>query len=126
MSKAFTKADDGSAELLVVPRAPLPPGVSNYVTTRGLRALLDEQTAIERERSLLPDCPDRPARLHALAQRIANVQARVASAELVGRGGSRSRHRWRAPCWENESARSPRCALRAGSTSSKCSTSPTR
>ena len=83
MSKAFTKDDDGSAQLLVVPRAPLPPGVLNYVTARGLRLLLHEQTALERERSRLPDGPDRPARLQALAQRIANVQARIASAELV-------------------------------------------
>ena len=31
MSKAFTKDDDGAAQILVAPRAPLPTGVPNYV-----------------------------------------------------------------------------------------------
>jgi transcription elongation factor GreB len=85
MSKAFTKDDAGDAELLVVPRPPLPEGVPNYVTPRGLRLLHAEQTALERERAALPgrDSSDAPARLNALTQRTADLQTRIATAELV-------------------------------------------
>lgn len=85
MSRAFTKEDDGARELLVVPRAPLPSGVANYVTPRGLRRLQAEQAALEQERSSLEaaDPADRVARLNALGQRAAELQARLASAQLV-------------------------------------------
>ena len=33
--KAFTKDDASDGPLIVPPRAPLPPGVPNYVTARG-------------------------------------------------------------------------------------------
>ena len=85
MSKAFTKDDGGDLELLVVPRAPLPEGMRNYVTPRGLRLLRAEQATLERERAALHalNPSDAPARLNALAQRSAELQARLASAELV-------------------------------------------
>jgi transcription elongation factor GreB len=91
MSKAFTKDDAGGAELLVVPRAPLPDGTPNYVTRRGLRLLRAELAALERERSSLHardgsgalDASDAPARLSAVSQRLVELQARLASAELV-------------------------------------------
>jgi len=85
VSRAFTKEDDGSVELLVVPRAPLPFGVANYVTPRGLRQLQGAHAALEQERVALEaaDPSDRVARLKALAQRALDLQARLASAELV-------------------------------------------
>ena len=85
MSRAFTKEDAGGPELLVVPRPPLPIGAPNYVTPRGLRRLQAEQAALERERSALEaaDPADRLARMNALAQRSVDLQARLASAELV-------------------------------------------
>jgi transcription elongation factor GreB len=85
MSKAFTKDEAGDAELLVVPRAPLPPGVPNYVTPRGLHLLHAELSALERERAalLVSDSGDGPARLNALSQRAAELEARIASAQLV-------------------------------------------
>ena len=85
MSKAFTKDDAGDAELLVVPRAPLPPGVPNYVTPRGLQLLHAELSAFDRERAalLVSDSGDGPARLNALGQRAAELEARIASAQLV-------------------------------------------
>ena len=85
MSRAFTKEDDGGAELLVVPRAPLPPESPNYVTPRGLRRLQAEHAELERERALLEGSPaaDRVARANALAQRMLELQARLSSAELV-------------------------------------------
>lgn len=85
MSKAFTKDDAGDADRLVVPRAPLPEGTPNYVTRRGLRLLRAEQTALERQRAALhaQGSSDVTAELNALAQRGAELQARLASAELV-------------------------------------------
>lgn len=85
MSRAFTKEDDGGPGLLVVPRAPLPPGAANYVTPRGLRQLQAEHALLEQERSALEtsDAADRSARLGALIQRSAELQTRLASAELV-------------------------------------------
>ncbi|HYQ04855.1 MAG TPA: GreA/GreB family elongation factor [Polyangiaceae bacterium] len=85
MSRAFTKEDDAGPELLVVPRPPLPAGVPNYVTPRGLRQLQTEHEKLEHERNALEstDAADRTTRLHALAQRAAELQARLASAELV-------------------------------------------
>ncbi len=85
MSKAFTKDDAEDADRLVVPRAPLPEGTPNYVTPRGLRLLRDEQAALERQRAALhaQGSSDAPAELNALAQRAGELQARLASAELV-------------------------------------------
>jgi transcription elongation factor GreB len=85
VSRAFTKEDDGGGELLVVPRAPLPVGVPNYVTPRGFRQLQAEHAELERERAALEasERGDRLARLNALAQRALALQARLASAELV-------------------------------------------
>jgi transcription elongation factor GreB len=85
VSRAFTKEDDGGVELLVVPRAPLPAGTPNYVTSRGLRQLQAEHAALEQERAALEgsEAADRVARSYALAQRAVDLQARLASAELV-------------------------------------------
>lgn len=85
MSRAFTREDDTSGELLVVPRAPLPTGAPNYVTARGLSRLQAEQAALDQERNALEgsDRADRLARLNALAQRALELQTRLASAELV-------------------------------------------
>jgi transcription elongation factor GreB len=88
MSKAFTKDEDGAGELLVVPRAPLPAGLPNYVTPRGLAALRAEELQLERERAAIDalDVADRMALRHALAQRLAELQARIASATVVDPG----------------------------------------
>jgi len=85
VSRAFTKEDDVGAELLVVPRPPLPSGTPNYVTPRGLSQLQAERVVLEQERVKLEasEAVDRPARLSALNQRVAELQARLASAELV-------------------------------------------
>lgn len=85
MSRAFTKEEDQRPELLVVPRAPLPPDAPNYVTLRGLRQLQAEYALLERERGALEtsEVADRAARLNALGQRSAELQLRLASAELV-------------------------------------------
>jgi transcription elongation factor GreB len=90
MSKAFTKDDDGAGELLVVPRAPLPAGLPNYVTPRGLAALRAEELELERERERAAidalDAVDRMALRQALGQRLAELQARITSAAVVDPG----------------------------------------
>ena len=86
MSKAFTK-DDAPETPLVVPRAPLPPGVPNYVTPRGLALLRSELAALEAERSRVSsdvdDDAERLRRLAIAAGRMSELAARIASAQLV-------------------------------------------
>jgi transcription elongation factor GreB len=74
VSRAFVKEDDTARSApLVAPRAPLPPGVPNYVTERGLRLLDDELDALRAQ----PADEQRTLRL-------AELEARRASAVLVG------------------------------------------
>lgn len=75
MSKAFTSEETADAPAIVAPRAPLPDGVPNYVTSRGLARLRDELAAL-RAQNLEPAV---------LAQRRAELEERIASAELVPR-----------------------------------------
>lgn len=87
MSKAFTKDDDaGEAPAFVSRRAPLPAGTPNYVTERGLARLRDELAAEQRkwtERAPTGEGAER-ARASALhAAHVAELEARIASAELV-------------------------------------------
>jgi transcription elongation factor GreB len=84
LSKAFTK-DDSAAEVLVVPRAPLPAGSPNYVTARGLRKLRAERDELEAQRAAVEatDPVDRVPLLNALTQRLAELQARISTAHVV-------------------------------------------
>jgi transcription elongation factor GreB len=89
VSKAFTSEETIDDPVIVRARAPLPPGVPNYVTERGLALLRDELDALERERSTLESSSDdtHRARLAPLASRIAELAARIGSASVVdGRG----------------------------------------
>jgi transcription elongation factor GreB len=83
MSKAFTKEDSALDELVVAPRPPLPAGVPNYVTPRGLELLRAERHALETARAALRALPDAAARLAALAARFAELEQRIASAQCV-------------------------------------------
>jgi transcription elongation factor GreB len=51
MSRGFVKEDDQEEAPLIPPRASLPPGVTNYVTPRGLEALLEEKVKLEEEKA---------------------------------------------------------------------------
>lgn len=87
MSKAFTKDDADDTPLLVPRRAPLPDGVPNYVTESGLAALRAELSELLQARAaLLPD-PERLRDSQILAARIAELEARLASADLVPSAG---------------------------------------
>lgn len=85
VSKAFTKDDDQGVPPLVPRRAPLPAGVPNYVTPRGLRALRSELTELEAElvraRSGAQESERAPAAV--LVERIAELESRIGSAAVV-------------------------------------------
>jgi hypothetical protein len=86
MSKAFTK-DEAWEEPIIPPRAPMPVGVHNYVTPRGLRLLQEELAALETERHRLDgeraDEVEYRRRLAILAGRTRDLIARIASATVV-------------------------------------------
>jgi len=86
VSKAFTDEETAEAPAIVPPRAPLPAGVPNYVTARGLAQLRGELAALDAEGVAAERIADEKtrARAHAaLAERRAALAARLASAELV-------------------------------------------
>lgn len=87
MSKAFTKDDADDAPLLVPRRAPLPDGVPNYVTESGLAALRAELVELTQARAALLPAPERLRDSQILAARIAELEGRIASAEVVPRAG---------------------------------------
>ncbi len=98
MSKAFTK-DEAWDEPIIPPRAPVPPGVVNYVTPRGLRLLLQELAGLEADRQGLEadrrDEAEYRRRLAIVTSRASELTARIASATLVDpRGQPRDRVRF--------------------------------
>jgi transcription elongation factor GreB len=84
MSKAFT-SEEATLDVLVPPRAPLPPGVPNYVTPQGLEQLRAERLELEAARAELERGPEegRGAALAAWSTRLGELDQRLASAELV-------------------------------------------
>ncbi len=86
MSKAFTK-DEAVDEPVVVPaRAPLPSGVPNYVTPRGLALLRDELARRHAERALgdsETDAALRRQKLATLAAQLTELETRLATAVVV-------------------------------------------
>jgi transcription elongation factor GreB len=92
MNKAFTR-DDGQDEApFVPPRAPLPEGVPNYVTARGLALLREEMAGLEAERAGVAgtDESDRRRALASIGARAAELSARIASSVLVDPASSAS------------------------------------
>ncbi|HVV49371.1 MAG TPA: GreA/GreB family elongation factor [Polyangia bacterium] len=73
MSKAFTKDDAPPEPPVARRRAPLPAGVPNYVTGRGLQALRDELGALEAAQP----------RPEGFAARRAELEERIAAATVV-------------------------------------------
>jgi transcription elongation factor GreB len=84
VSKAFT-SEEATLEVVVPPRAPLPAGVPNYVTPRGLELLRAERRALEAERAEIERGPEegRGAALAAWSVRHAGLDRRLASAQRV-------------------------------------------
>lgn len=84
MSKAFT-SEESSPELVVPPRPPLPFGVPNYVTPRGLELLRAEKLQLEAARATLDAAPEegRAVSLAAWAARMQELEQRLSSAQLI-------------------------------------------
>lgn len=97
MSRAFVRDDAPGEPPIVPPRAPLPEGVPNYVTPRGLRLLREEQAALKEERGRLtaaragadgPEEAERQRRLEVVAGRLSDLARRLATARLVDPEGA--------------------------------------
>jgi len=84
--KAFTK-DEAWEEPIIPPRPPVPSGVPNYVTPRGLGLLRAELTELEAERHRLDadrgDEVEYRRRMAILTGRTSDLTARIASAAVV-------------------------------------------
>ncbi|MFI5314724.1 MAG: GreA/GreB family elongation factor [Myxococcota bacterium] len=86
MSKAFTDEEAGEDAPIVAPRAPLPAGVPNYVTARGLEMLREELAALSSElarANAIAGEKERGRALGALTQRRLELERRIATAEVV-------------------------------------------
>ncbi len=86
MSRAFTKEDSGGGPVMIPPRAPLPPGATNYVTARGLALLHAERDELEAERTALDAVEDEDERKRSLAVntgRLADLEARLTTARVL-------------------------------------------
>ncbi|HEX9950808.1 MAG TPA: GreA/GreB family elongation factor [Rubricoccaceae bacterium] len=87
MSRAFAKDDGPDEPPVVPPRAPLPAGVANYVTPRGLALLHDERERLTAERAAADadhtDEMERSRRLTVLSARMAQLAERMARVQLV-------------------------------------------
>ena len=91
MSKAFTSEETAPDPVVIRPRAPLPAGVPNYVTRRGLEAMQHELADLERERASAEAGagPEEQARAAALASRVTELAGRVHGAR-AGRSPGRA------------------------------------
>ena len=87
MSRAFAKDDGPDEPPVVAPRAPLPGGVANYVTPRGLALLRAERDTLAAARTAADadhsDEAERSRRLSTLAQQQAMLNERIAQAQVV-------------------------------------------
>jgi transcription elongation factor GreB len=85
VNKAFTKDDTSHEPVLIPPRAPLPEGLVNYVTPRGLSALREELRRLEQARleaDALPE-DERTRERAMLSGRIQELEQRIVSATLI-------------------------------------------
>lgn len=81
MSRGFVKEDDQEEAPFIPPRAPLPDGVTNYVTPRGMRLLLEERTRLEQERASARGSDDERRRAKAeIDGRLALLNERIVTA----------------------------------------------
>lgn len=87
MSRGFVREDDQEEAPFVPPRAPLPDGVTNHVTTRGMRLLLEERTRLENERAQAAGSDDEQRRTRAeIDGRLALLNERIMTARPAAHG----------------------------------------
>jgi transcription elongation factor GreB len=84
MSRGFVKEGDQEEAPFVPPRAPLPDGVANYVTPRGLALLHAERAELEKARAEATGGEAELRRTHAeIDARLALLQERIVTARVV-------------------------------------------
>ena len=86
MSKAFSKEDVADEPVLVPLRPPLPPGVANYVTPRGLDALRaeHERRSVERATLEASEAEAKPSPALSVARaRLRDLDERISNAVVV-------------------------------------------
>lgn len=84
MSRGFVKEDDQEEAPFIPPRAPLPDGMTNYVTPRGLQSLLSERSELEQQRGRISGSDMERRRAHAeLDGMLALLNERIATARVV-------------------------------------------
>jgi transcription elongation factor GreB len=87
MSRGFVREDDQEEAPFIPPRAPLPEGVPNYVTARGMRLLHEERARLEQERASATGSEDERRRRKAeIDGRLALLQERILTARPVETG----------------------------------------
>lgn len=87
MSRGFVKEDDQEEAPFIPPRAPLPDGVMNYVTPRGMRLLLEERTQLEQARAGVKGRDDERRRAQSeIDGRLALLNERIVTARPVEPG----------------------------------------
>lgn len=85
MSRGFVKEDDQEEVPFVPPRAYLPPGVTNYVTQKGLDALLAEKAALIRDKEELESHNENERRVSAnfINAKLQLLDDRIYSARVI-------------------------------------------
>ncbi|HMQ77278.1 MAG TPA: GreA/GreB family elongation factor [Flavobacteriales bacterium] len=84
MSRGFVREGDQEEAPFIPPRAPLPPGVPNHVTPRGLRLLQEERAALEADRSKPYESEEAKRRAWAeIDGRLELLNERIATAHVV-------------------------------------------
>ena len=85
MSRGFVKEDDKEEAPIIPPRAPLPAGTVNYVTSVGLELLRDEKSTLENDIRHLSEQDERERRraLAVLHGRLKLLDERLSSARLL-------------------------------------------
>ena len=88
MSRGFVKEDDQEEIPMVPPRAPLPPGVTNYVTPAGMDALLAEQQMLIDEKENLVSINENERRIavNHINAKLQLLNNRIAEAKIVDPG----------------------------------------
>ncbi|HET8984645.1 MAG TPA: GreA/GreB family elongation factor [Trueperaceae bacterium] len=83
MSRAFTKEDAQHEGVMVIARAPLPDGVENLVTTRGLALLQDEEADLRSELERSRVSGDKERRVAELEGALDELLFRVGNAVVI-------------------------------------------